>query len=113
MEEGFVGEYAGRTDLHKIAAEFILQGPILFPAKVEGVMSPEDIEVSATRIVSIKAHAAETLNAPIHLMTNERAEGLITMRPLREVITPVDMSGHDRHILQMALPSFITHGAVV
>src|SRR5690349_3488626 len=76
-------------------------------------MRPEDIEVSTTGMVSIKSYAAIALNAPIHLMTDERAEGLIAMRPFREVITPVDMSGHDRHILQMALPSFITHGTVV
>ena len=76
-------------------------------------MRPEDIEVSTTRIVSIKSYAAVALNAPVHLMANERAEELITMRPFREVIAPVDMSGHDRHILQMALPSFITHRAVV
>ena len=113
MEEGFIGEYSGRTDFHKIAAEFILQRSILFPAEVEGVMRSEDIEVSTTRIVTVISNAAETLNAPIHLMANERAEGLITMRPLREVRTPVDMSGHDRHILQMALPSFITYRAVV
>src|SRR5215831_16134471 len=113
MEQGFVGEDSGRTDLHEIPAEFILQRPVPFPAKVERIMRTEDIEVSPARVVSVESYAAVALDAPVHLVPNERAEILITMSPFRKPVATVDMPCHDRHVLQMTLPSFVTHRAVV
>src|SRR6185437_11900931 len=113
MEQGFVGEDSGRTDFHEIPAEFILQRPVLFPAEIERVMCTEDIEVSPARVVSIESHTAVALDASVHLVPNERAEILITIRPFRKPVATVDMPSHDRHVLQMTLPSFVSHRAVV
>ena len=91
LGEGFVlfGEHPGRTDFNEIAAEFIFQCSILLPAKIQGIMRTEDVEVSPTRIVSVKSDASIALDAPVDLMTNERTKGLIAMRPLRKVVPTV------------------------
>ena len=46
-------------------------------------------------------------------MANEWAKGLIAMSPFRKPVATVDVPGHDRHILQMTLPTFVTDRAVV
>ncbi len=46
-------------------------------------------------------------------MPNEWAERLIAMSPFRKPVATVDMPGHDRHILQMTLPTFVTDRAVM
>lgn len=99
VKEGFVGEDSGRTDLHQISAEFVLQRAILFPAEVDGVMRAKHVEVTSARIVSVVSYAAVTLNTPIHLMPNEWAERLIAMGSFLIAVAPVDMPGHDRHVL--------------
>jgi hypothetical protein len=46
-------------------------------------------------------------------MPNEWAERLIAMSSFRKPVATVGMPGHDRHILQMTLTTFVTDRAIV
>ena len=46
-------------------------------------------------------------------MVHEGSEVLIDVGPLGEAEPAVDMAGHDRHVLEMALAALVADGAVV
>src|SRR5262245_5364188 len=108
-----VGEDPGWADLRQIAAEFVLQNSILGSPEIDLIARPEDIEIAPSGVVAIKANAAITLDAAVHLVIDEGAEILVTVRSLFETEVAIRMPGHGRHILQMAFAAFIAHRAIV
>jgi hypothetical protein len=66
-----------------------------------------------SRIVAIEAHAAIAGDAAIHLVPEKRPEILIAEGALGEAVAAVDVSGHDRHILEVALAPFLADRAIV
>jgi hypothetical protein len=45
MLQGLIGEYAGGTDFHQVAAEFVLQDAIFVTAEEDGVARRESIQI--------------------------------------------------------------------
>ena len=113
MLQSFIGEDAGRANLHEVAAELILQHAILLAAEIDLIAHAEHIEVASARIVAIKTHTTVTLDAAVHLVIDERAEILIVKRALLERVAAVVMAGHHRHVLQMTFAAFIAHRTIV
>src|SRR5262249_25091411 len=60
-----------------------------------------------------EAYAAVALDAAIHLVVNEGAEVLVAVGALGKAIAPIDMAGHQGHILQMAVAALVAHRAIV
>src|SRR5690606_8439280 len=104
---GLVGEYPGGADLGQVAGELAFQHAILDAAEIHLVMGAEHAEIGAAGIVLVVAHAAVAGNAAIHLVGNERAQILVDVGPLAEAITALVMTGHHRHVLQVAVPAFL------
>ena len=71
--QGFVREDSRGTDLHKIAAEFILQSPVLEASKINTIIYAKDIEIAATRIITIEPDTSVALDTAVHFMVEERA----------------------------------------
>src|SRR5208337_3164665 len=111
--QGFVGEYARRTDFNEVPAELILQDAVFAPAEEHRVARGESVQIFAARVVAVIAHAAVTLDASVRLMIHQRAQVLVAKRALVEFVASGVMTGHDGHVLQMALAAFIAHRAVM
>ena len=75
--------------------------------------SAEGVEVAAARIVPVETHATVALDAPVHLVIDERTEVLVAERALREPVAAVVVTGHHRHVLQMALAALVADRAIV
>jgi hypothetical protein len=82
-------------------------------SEVNIILGSEYIEVIATRMVLIKSHTPVTLNAAVHFMVNERAEVLIFIRAFFIGKSPVIMTRHYSHILQVTGTAFITHRTIM
>ncbi len=108
-----VCKYTRWTYFSQVAAERALQYAILLPAEIHMVMGAKYIQVIASRIIAVKPYAAVTLYTPVHFMMNERSQVLIGIGTFFKFKAPVIMPGHYRHVLQMAVASFIANGAVV
>jgi hypothetical protein len=113
MLQGLIGEHAGGADFHQVAAEFVLQNAIFVTAEEDRVARRETRSDRAARVVAIVAHAAVTLDAPVHLMIHQRTQVLIAKRALVEFVTAIVVTRHHRHILQVTLAALIAHRAVM
>src|SRR5262249_7972256 len=71
------------------------------------------VQISSTRVIAIVANATVALDASIHLVIHQWTEILVAERTLVELIAAVIVTGHYGHVLQMTLPPFITHRAIV
>src|SRR5208283_2218991 len=111
--QGLVREYARRTNFDQVPAELILQDTVFVPAKEHRVARGKRVQIFAARIVAVMAHAAVTLDASVRLMIHQRAQVLVAKRALVEFVASGVMTGHDGHVLQMALAAFIAHRAVM
>jgi hypothetical protein len=111
--EGLVREYTRWAYFNEVSAEFIFEGPVFMPSKINMVMCTEYTQVIATGIIIIKPDTAVTLNAPVHLMVNKRSQFLVLMGSFFETVTTVIMTGHHGHILQVTFSSFVAHRAVM
>jgi len=109
----FVGKNAGGADLDQIPAEFAFKNAILLAAEIDMIMRGENIEVAAARVVPVKTDATVTGDAAIHLMSHEWTEVLAPERPLLETESPIAVTGHDRHVLQMAFTAFVANRAIM
>jgi hypothetical protein len=76
-------------------------------------MGPEYVQISAARVISIEPDAAVALDAAVHLMIDEGAEVLVLVRPFFEPGPAVGVAGHDRHILEVTLATFVADRAVM
>ena len=110
---GFVGEYAGRADFGEVARELTFQRAIFNTAEIDVVIRAENTQVGAAGVIVVIAHAAIASDAAVHLMIDERAQVLVLVRAFLEAITARIVASHHRHILQMAMATFLTNWAVV
>jgi hypothetical protein len=101
--ECLVRKYSGRTYFDKIAAELVFECPIFAAAVVGNIAGPHHIKVPSAREVTVKAHAAVALYAPVHLMVYKRPEILVVKSTLLPAVFTVVMTGHDSHVLKVAL----------
>src|SRR5207248_5175879 len=108
-----IGKYARGTDFHEVSAELVFEDPIFKSAKVDYVPKPERIQVVASRVLTVEAHAPLALDAAVHLMINERTEILILKCTLRKPVMPGAVAGHYCHVLQVTLATLIAHGTIV
>src|SRR5208283_2130963 len=99
--QGLIREHTRRTNFDEIPAEFVLQDTVFATAKKYRVARGERVQISASRIVAVVAHAAVTLDAAVRFMIHQRAQVLVAKRALVEFVAPVVMTGHDGHVLQM------------
>jgi hypothetical protein len=76
-------------------------------------VNPKDLQVFPTREIPIKAYAAITLDASIHLVMNEWAHVLIPEGSLPETGLAVHVSGHHGHVLEVALASFVADRTIM
>ena len=111
--ERLVREYPGWAYFDEIPTELALKHAILMPAKIHIVVRCKDIEVIATSIVLVEPDAAVASDAAIHLVINEGAKVLVPVRALLKTRPAVIVSGHDCHVLEVALAAFITDGTVM
>src|SRR5208283_955048 len=111
--QSLIREYTCRTNLDEVPAELILQNTIFIAAEEYRVARRERVQIFAARVVAVIAYAAVTLNASVRLMIHQRAQILVAKCALVEFVVPVIMTGHDGHILQMALAAFIAHRAIM
>ena len=110
---GLVGEHASRADLDQIARKLAFQRAVLDAAEVHVVVRAVDAQVGAAGVVLVVAHAAITGDAAVHLVGDERAEFLILVGTLGEAVATGVVPGHHRHVLQVAVTTFLAHWAVV
>jgi hypothetical protein len=111
--EGFVGEYAGGTDLHQVAAEFVLQDAVLASPEIDMVMRGEDLEIVAAAIILVETHATIAGDAAVHLVVDERPQVLVAVGALLAPVAAESVAAHFRHVLQMAFAAFLAHRAIV
>src|SRR6185437_14519091 len=111
--ERLVIKHAGRADFREVAAELIFEDAILVPAEIDMIVSPEDIEITTSSVLAIKADTAIAGDAPVHLMGHEWPQILVPEGALLEAITTISMPSHHGHILKMALASLLADRAVM
>src|SRR5262249_27255628 len=66
-----VREDPGRTHLDQIAAEFVLQNPVLVASEVDVIARREDIQIAPASVIAVITDAAIALDAAIHLVIYE------------------------------------------
>src|SRR5215813_13801813 len=111
--QGGVCEHSGRADLDQVSGKFIFEDAVPFTAKKHGIAEPKGMKVVAARVLAIKPHASVALDAAVHFMVYERAEVLIAECALIETIASIIVSGHDGHILQVALTAFVADRTIM
>src|SRR5690606_3489596 len=110
---GLAGEYPGGADLGQVAGELAFQHAILDAAAIHLVMAAEHAEIGAAGIVLVGAVAAVTAKTAIHLVGKVRRQILVDVRPLGEAVMALVRTGDLRHGLQVAVPDFRAHRAVM
>src|SRR5262245_44268769 len=110
---GFVSEYPGWTYLGEIAGEFVFEDARAFASEIDVRRGTEHTEILPPSVIVVVTHAAVARNAAIHFMMQERSEFLVLMRSLPVVIGAVVMAGHDGHVLQMAMTTFLADRTIV
>ena len=111
--KGFISEHARGADFHQVAAEFILENAIFGSPKKDPVPQRKGIQVVTASIVVIVADAAVTLDAAIHLVIHQRSQILIAKRALLKLVAPIIVTGHHRHVLEVAFTALVTHRAIM
>src|SRR6185503_15743065 len=100
-------------NLDKIARELILEDAIFVAPEEDCICHAEGVQVVSSGILPVEAHAAVTLNAPVHLVINKRSKILIPECAFLKFCTTVVMARHHRHVLQMAFTTLIAHRAIM
>jgi hypothetical protein len=77
------------------------------------VSQTESVQIVAARVVTIEPYASLALNAAVHLMIDERPKVLIPERAFPETVCPLPVSGHHRHILQVAFSALIANRTIM
>jgi len=111
--ERLVGEDARRADFDQVAAEFVFQHAVLVPAEIDVIVGRENVEIAPAGEVAIEPNATIALDAPVHLVVDQRTEILVVIRAFVEAEAPVGVPRHHRHVLQVAFAPLITNGAVM
>ncbi len=111
--EGLVVEDAGRADLDQVATELALESAALGAPEVDPVAQPEDAEVAASRVVVVEARAAVAGDATVELVGHERAEVLVLEGAFEAPVPAVAVTGHHRHVLEVAFAALVADRAVV
>ena len=111
--QSLVGKDSRGTDLHQVSAELTSQNSIFESSKINMIMSADCLQVGAAGVVLIETDASVAGNASIHFMKYERSQVLIPESAFIETVAAVIMTGHDGHILEMALAAFVTNRAVM
>ena len=109
----FIGEYAGRADLNQVAGKFAFQHAIFRTTEVDVVMRTVNAQVGTVSVIFVVTHAAIAGDAAVHFMRDERPQVLVTVGTLGETVATEAVTGHDGHILQVAVAPFFTDRAVV
>jgi hypothetical protein len=113
LSEGFVREDTCGTYLDEITAEFVFQRPVLKTAKINVLVYSEHPEIAPARVVCVEPQTSVAVDAPVHLMFNEGAEVLISVRAFLKPVFSIVVACHHGHVLQVAFTTFITDRAVV
>ncbi|MNC18246.1 hypothetical protein D3C75_661430 [compost metagenome] len=109
----FVREHAGRADFYQVTGEFALKRAVFRATEVDVIVRAINTQVGAVSVIFVITYAAVTGDTAVHFVRDERAETLITVSTFGEAIAAEAMTGHDRHILQVAVAAFFTNRAVV
>ena len=111
--ECLVGEHTGRTYFREVPAENVLQNSVFMAAEIYIALRCKGPQVPPSRMVAVEPYTPVTMDAPVHLVVEERPYMLVSVGPLFEAVSTVNMSCHQRHILKMAFASFIAYRAVM
>src|SRR5699024_11165287 len=111
--QGFIGEDAGRADFFQIAGKLVFERAVAVAPEIDVARRAQHAQIIAVGIVAVKAHAAVAGDAAVHLVFEERAQILILVGAFPAAVTTLRVLGHYRHVLQVALAAFWTHGAVM
>ena len=82
-------------------------------SEIDVVMRAEHAEIATVRIIVVITHAAIARYAAVHLVIDERPEFLVLVGTFGEAVAARVLPGHHRHVLQMAMTSFLAHRAIV
>ena len=110
---GFIREYAGRTDFYQVTGEFAFQRTVFRTTEVDVVMRAIYAQILTVCIIFVVTHAAVAGDAAVHFVRDERPQILVTVGTLGKAIATEAVTGHDGHILKVAVTALLTHRTVV
>ena len=110
---GLVGEHPGGADFGEVAGKLVLQHALGVTAEIDIVVGAKGPQVGATGVVIVEAHTTVAGDAAVHLMGDKRAQVLVAMGALAEAVAAPVVTGHHRHVLQVAMAALLAHRAVV
>ncbi len=113
LAERFIRENTGWTNFRQIAAELTFKRTFLPATEISVVMGSLRTKISATGVILVIAYAAIAGNTAVHLVPDEWAKVLVGVSFLLAVITPVVMTRHNSHILQMTFTTLFADRTVV
>src|SRR5664280_3315157 len=79
------------------------------PSEINMIPRAKNVKIFSPCIIFVKPYTPVTLNAAVHLMTDEWPYFLIIVCPFWKIKSSVIMACHNCHILQMTFPSLITN----
>ncbi|MNM06123.1 hypothetical protein D3C81_161320 [compost metagenome] len=109
----FVGEYAGRADFYQVAGEFAFQRTVFRTTKVDVVMCAIHAQILTVCIIFVVTHTAVAGDAAVHFMRDERPQILIAVGTFGKAIATEAVTGHDGHILKVAVTALFADRTVV
>ena len=110
---GFIREYAGRTDFYQVTGEFAFKGTVFRTTEVDVVMRAIYAQILTVCIIFVVTHAAVAGDAAVHFVRDERPQILVTVGTFGKAIATEAVTGHDGHILKVAVTALLTHRTVV
>jgi hypothetical protein len=76
-------------------------------------MHAEHMQVAASRKISVKADTTVALNTSIMFVIDKRAKILVPVGTFLKTCPPVNMPGHQSHVLQMTFAAFIADRTIM
>lgn len=72
-----------------------------------------DAQIRTIGVIFVVTYAAIAGDAAVHFVRDERPQVLVAVSTLREAVATEAMTGHDGHILKVAVTAFFTDRTVV
>ena len=109
----FIGEDAGWTNFNQVAREFAFERTVFRTTEVDVVMCAIHAQIRTIGVIFVVTYTAIAGDAAVHFVRDERPQVLVTVSTLREAVATEAVTGHDGHILQVAVAALFTDRTVV